>query len=1090
MKKTIFVFAVALLVAISLPSLTNAAGLTELQINTILTLLQSFGVDQATVNNVQTSLLGGTPTGGGGGGATSATGGFCYNFTKPLRNGDTGAEVDALVKVLVTEGFITRASGTAERIRGEVFTDQVSSAVIDFQDKYGIDHTGNVGPLTRAKLNALYKCPTVNANKLPVISYINGGESGNLPAPTTLAVNESAKWSVQAYDPDGSSLTYTAAWGDNSPSSQVEKTSSGVNYGTTQGFSTTAEFTHAYTSAGTYMISFWVKDRNGGLMIKTHTVTVTASNNSANTPSPITVTSPNGGDDLRTGSVYPIKWTGNSQGRNISISLIDYTSGSRYLKQYNIRAGTQWGNNPQDKQNATDGSNYFEWTVPSNIPSGSNYKVFVADVTPNTSTSGNTDGSDTSFSISAPNNSNNTQPTIAVTSPNGGEAWKSGSTYRILWQPTIGYKTVLTLVGPDGYGADDLTQEVFPVGVTEHVWAIPTTPSRGLGTYQLIANLCKQENSDLYCLNASRASLSAETRVSFTIADTVSTIAVTSPIGGESWQEGRTYPITWSVRNLQGTQSIKLVNSNNVVIRTIASNITGGYYNWTIPQEFVTEASPGNFKILISSYDNIVSDYSDSFFRIYSGGRGVIQPSITVTSPRAGATWTLGSPQTINWTFANSNPGALVTVSLAKQGGAGDSAPINVAMNYSPSNTSITFTPKGGSITKSDGTVVPSLITPGSYKVRVVCQGDNPAGFRTCSGESGVITIAEAPVATPSITVTSPNGGTYKQGDIVPIQWQSQGMSGNDTLVIDILNSNKVSTRLLDNGLNTGSSLVPTRDTADLTPGQYYIRIRYANDPITGTAISDTSDFPFIITAPAVVSPVPTVTSVSPASGPYGTVITVKGTNFARTGNEIQFTLSGKGTVTFPGLASADGNTITFTAPNNTYGSYSIVVWNGSETSAVNSASKFYLTARPTISYVSPTAGPAGTRVTVVGTNFSTTQNDIQMTLFVDGVSKGTITIPGCIASDGTTNPNCPSSDSKTLTFVAQDYTYGDYTIVIFNGTEFTVPNATAKFNLTSPLRSNVSMNNEGGNSKSAQMASTLESIRVLLEEMRAALRQ
>lgn len=106
-------------------------------------------------------------------------------------------------------------------------------------------------------------------------------------------------------------------------------------------------------------------------------------------------------------------------------------------------------------------------------------------------------------------------------------------------------------------------------------------------------------------------------------------ITILSPNGGEMWQEGIVYPIRWSAKNISGNQTIKLVNSNNTVIRTIDPNVktvnggTGLYQlSWSIPQAFVSEASPGKFKILISSADNTISDYSDNQFTIYASGRG------------------------------------------------------------------------------------------------------------------------------------------------------------------------------------------------------------------------------------------------------------------------------------------------------------------------------------------------------------------------------------------------------------------------------------------------------------------------------------
>ena len=65
--KTISVFlSVATVLTLSgavMPMAASAAALTQAQINSIISLLQSFGADAATISNVQTSLTGGTPSG-------------------------------------------------------------------------------------------------------------------------------------------------------------------------------------------------------------------------------------------------------------------------------------------------------------------------------------------------------------------------------------------------------------------------------------------------------------------------------------------------------------------------------------------------------------------------------------------------------------------------------------------------------------------------------------------------------------------------------------------------------------------------------------------------------------------------------------------------------------------------------------------------------------------------------------------------------------------------------------------------------------------------------------------------------------------
>ncbi|MEA3399017.1 MAG: hypothetical protein U9R00_00700, partial [Patescibacteria group bacterium] len=67
----------------------SAASLTQAQVDAILSLLNSFGADTATVANVQASLTGGTPTGG------TTTGTYDLGSTT-LRVGSKGTYVQNL----------------------------------------------------------------------------------------------------------------------------------------------------------------------------------------------------------------------------------------------------------------------------------------------------------------------------------------------------------------------------------------------------------------------------------------------------------------------------------------------------------------------------------------------------------------------------------------------------------------------------------------------------------------------------------------------------------------------------------------------------------------------------------------------------------------------------------------------------------------------------------------------------------------------------------------------------------------------------------------------------------------------------------
>jgi len=106
-------------------------------------------------------------------------------------------------------------------------------------------------------------------------------------------------------------------------------------------------------------------------------------------------------------------------------------------------------------------------------------------------------------------------------------------------------------------------------------------------------------------------------------------IKITNPNGGEIWKEGQTQVVRWSAQNIVGNQSVKLVDLNNRVVMTVASDITAnntstGLYqiSWVLPSEFVSEASPIQYKISVSANNGSALDYSDTPFTIVADGKG------------------------------------------------------------------------------------------------------------------------------------------------------------------------------------------------------------------------------------------------------------------------------------------------------------------------------------------------------------------------------------------------------------------------------------------------------------------------------------
>ena len=168
-----------------------------------------------------------------------------------------------------------------------------------------------------------------------------------------------------------------------------------------------------------------------------------------------------------------------------------------------------------------------------------------------------------------------------------------------------------------------------------------------------------------------------------------------------------------------------------------------------------------------------------------------------------------------------------------------------------------------------------------------------------------------------------------------------------------------------------------------------------------------------------VASTVPTVTNVSPVSGPVagGTSVTITGTNFTGV-SAVKFGATASSSVTVNSTTS-----LTATAPAGSAGTVDVTVTASGGTSATNSADRYTYVAAPTVTGVSPTSGPTagGIPVTITGTNFTG----------VSAVEFGTVA-----ATSYTVN----SATSITATPRAEPAGTVDVTVLTPGGTSATSP--------------------------------------------------
>ena len=147
------------------------------------------------------------------------------------------------------------------------------------------------------------------------------------------------------------------------------------------------------------------------------------------------------------------------------------------------------------------------------------------------------------------------------------------------------------------------------------------------------------------------------------------------------------------------------------------------------------------------------------------------------------------------------------------------------------------------------------------------------------------------------------------------------------------------------------------------------------NPDRTGSVAVSATDPPVpSVATPSPPAARPTVTGVSPATGPApgGTQVTLTGTGFSATAT-VRF-----GTATASAVTVTSPTSLTAVAPPHAPGTVTLTVTTASGTSATSAAGQFtYTTATPpqpvvpTVTALTPTSGPVGTTVTVDGTDLA-----------------------------------------------------------------------------------------------------------------------
>ncbi len=357
-----------------------------------------------------------------------------------------------------------------------------------------------------------------------------------------------------------------------------------------------------------------------------------------------------------------------------------------------------------------------------------------------------------------------------------------------------------------------------------------------------------------------------------------SSITVMSPNGGENFTAGNSLgDVYWNSANLPsgtGIDSIRfsLTSSFGSVYELAVTKSTlfqggfAGYYNNNGESQVIDLKIPatvpaGQYKLKIScgTCFSPAGDYSDQNFTILAS---TATPSITVTKPVALQKVTAGSTLLITWSTQNISANKLMNLSVYPGSGSIPSdtltSKILKGVNGVPNTGSYTLT-------------VPPETRLQDYSLQVICA--------TCQADFGVQTFGwspkftvVAPVAQPSITVTSPNvGETYKKG--------TSGSSGDNlsygATIVNGKNLNSYFVYFTERndaswrsgyfqrlGGASGTDVIPyspynlsggiVQLNEDTRVGTYYLLVEVTDS--VGNTFRDFSDQPFTIIAPTTVS--------------------------------------------------------------------------------------------------------------------------------------------------------------------------------------------------------------------------------------------
>ncbi|MCU0449266.1 MAG: hypothetical protein MUC97_05365 [Bernardetiaceae bacterium] len=293
----------------------------------------------------------------------------------------------------------------------------------------------------------------------------------------------------------------------------------------------------------------------------------------------LAVTAPVGGEVWLRGAARNITWTSNVA-ENVRIEL--RRAGNLFRTLNASTAGTPAGT--------------FAWTIPNDIPDGTNYRIRVVNTVDTLATATNP----ADFTIGN---------FLTFRNPAPGESAFRGTNFNIRWDTNLtgnGRVEVIRAGAVVAQLADNFLLSVGALG-----WAVPN-------------NLPEATNYRIRITAAAPSTLVSE---STEFAITSPLLSLVTPNGGELWNKGRVHRITW-ITNFGGDVRIDLIVNNAVAQNIVPSTPNNGGFDWTIPTNL---ANASTYRVRLTGIGGItITGESAANFTIGDA------PTISILAPNGG----------------------------------------------------------------------------------------------------------------------------------------------------------------------------------------------------------------------------------------------------------------------------------------------------------------------------------------------------------------------------------------------------------------------------------------------------------------------